>query len=42
MSKERIEEPGSKLFINIVIPIAREPGSGSGTLGGTSTVEGTA
>lgn len=40
MSKEIIEEPGSKFFIFIVIPTARESESGIGALGGRSTVKG--
>jgi hypothetical protein len=40
MSKEIIEEPGSKFFIFIVIPTAREFESGIGALGGRSTVKG--
>jgi hypothetical protein len=34
-----MEEPGSKFFIDIVTPTAKELGAGSGILGGGSTVD---
>jgi hypothetical protein len=34
-----MEEPGSKFFIYIMTPTAKELGAGSGILGGRSTVD---